>query len=111
IAWGGPIQPDVGGGDNRLQPVTSANVYAGSPAESATDGDAPAGSAASSTVADSASNNGSANPDNTVRQLGTPFPLQLQPQGLKIGPFYVPSVSDSFFYAVNSSEWQPTQTF
>ena len=110
IAWGGPIQPpDVGSADAGPQTGTSPGINGETPAE--TSGDTPAGSTAGDNTNGPASNAASANPDNTIRQLGTPFPLQLQPQGLKIGPFYVPSVSDSFFYAVNSSEGQPTQTF
>src|SRR5271165_1983042 len=118
IAWGGPVQPpDVGSGDNRTQPVTSSGANGGAPAETSADtpgqtsGDTPTGSAASDTTNSPVNNAVSANPDNTIRQLGTPFPLQLQPEGLKIGPFYVPSVSDSFFYAVNTSPGQPTQTY
>jgi|SRR5271165_3298305 len=118
IAWGGPVQPpDVGSGDNRTQPVTSSGVNGGAPAETSADnpgqtpGDTPAGSTAGDTTSSLANNAASANPDNTIRQLGTPFPLQLQPEGLKIGPFHVPSISDSFFYAVNTSPGQPTQTF
>src|SRR5208337_659237 len=110
IAWGGPIQPpDVGSADAGPQTGTSPGINGETPAE--TSGDTPAGSTAGDNTNGPASNAASANPDNTIRQLGTPFPLQLQPQGLKIGPFYVPSVSDSFFYAVNSSEGQPTPTF
>lgn len=114
IAWGGPIQPpDVGSADNRPQPGISPGASTETPADnpSQTPGGTPADSSAGSTANGPANNTASANPDNTVRQLGTPFPLQLQPEGLKIGPFYVPSISDSFFYAVNSSPGQPTQTF
>src|SRR5208283_1056476 len=78
-------------------PEISADSSSNTPADS------PAGSAA-------ADNTASANPDNTVRQLGTPFPLQLQPQGLKIGPFYLTNVSDSFFYAINASPGNPTSS-
>src|SRR5208337_4976872 len=110
IAWGGPIQPpDISSGDNRPVPVTPSDVSAVSPGD-AGDGP-PADSPASSSAADNqADKTASANPDNTVRQLGTPFPLQLQPQGLKIGPMYLTSVSDSFFYAVNTSPNYPTET-
>src|SRR5208337_5547004 len=109
IAWGGPIQPpDVGSADAGPQTGTSPGIIGETPAE--TSGDTPAGSTAGDNTNGPASNAASANPDNTVRQLGTPFPLQLQPQGLKIGPFYVPSISDSFFYAVNTAPGQPTST-
>jgi hypothetical protein len=36
--------------------------------------------------------------------------LQLQPQGLKIGPMYLTSISDSLFFAVSTSPSNPTQT-
>jgi len=117
IAWGGPIQPEVGGADNRSQPVISPGVGVETPADISADtpgdtpADSPAGRAADSPTNSPANNTVSANPDNTVRQLGTPFPLQLQPEGLKIGPFYLTNISDSFFYAVNNSQGQPTQTF
>jgi len=119
IAWGGPIQPpDVGSGDNHSQPGTSSGAYGETPGENSADtpDQTPSDNAADTSAGGNAngpanSNTGSANPDNTVRQLGTPFPLQLQPQGLKIGPFYVPSISDSFFYAVNTYQGEPTQTF
>lgn len=38
------------------------------------------------------------NVDNVIRQLGTPFPLQMRPGGLAIGPFYVTTVTNSGFY-------------
>ena len=107
IAWGGPIQPDVGIGDNP-QPVISPGAGVGTPAEisadtpSQTPGDTSAASPAGSPTNSAVDNTASGNQDNTIRRLGTPFPLQLQPQGLKIGPFYVPSISDSFFFAVNT---------
>jgi len=120
IAWGGPIQPPDVGRDDHAQPVAAPGVGAEAPAEisadtpSQTPSDTAADGSASSTSnspADNTANNTTpANPDNTVRQLGTPFPLQLQPEGLKIGPFYVPSISDSFFYAVNTAPGQPTST-
>src|SRR5271157_2114600 len=121
IAWGGPIQPPDVGRDDHAQPVAAPGVGAEAPAEisadtpSQTPSDTPADGSASGTSnspADNTANNTTpANPDNTVRQLGTPFPLQLQPQGLKIGPFYLTSISDSFFYAVNNSQGEPTQSF
>ena len=120
IAWGGPIQPDVGNSGNHAQPVPptsiSTETITGSSAdgsESSSDNPAkdPDNTASPSTVDNSGSNTGSANPDNTVRQLGTPFPLQLQPEGLKIGPFYLTNISDSFFYAVNNVPGEPTQTY
>src|SRR5271166_3143120 len=115
IAWGGPIQPpDVGSADKGPQTPVPAPVQLDANAQSSSDAPAdtpgadqtasPAGNVDNSTASTTSDNN-------TVRQLGTPFPLQLQPEGLKIGPFYVPSISDSFYYAVNSSPGQPTQTF
>ena len=115
IAWGGPIPPpDVGSADKGpqtpvptpVQPDPNAQSSADAPADTP-DADqtaSPAGNVDNSTASTTSDNN-------TVRQLGTPFPLQLQPQGLKIGPFYVPSISDAFYYAVNDSPGQPTQTF
>ena len=113
IAWGGPIQPpDVGSADNHPQPGISPDLNGETPTDTPgqTPGNTGADSPAGSTANGSADNTGSSNPDNIVRQLGTPFPLQLQPQGLKIGPLYVPSISDSFFYAVNTAPGQPTNT-
>src|SRR5271167_1605953 len=97
-AWSGPFQPDIGGSDNRSQqPGTSTDMSIETPADNATNS---AANSADLTTSD----------DNGIRQLGTPFPLQLQPQGLKIGPFYLTSISDSAFYAVETSPGQPTQT-
>src|SRR5271165_3459553 len=91
IAWGGPIQPpDIGRGDHP-QPVAAPGVGVETPAEisadvpSQTPSDTPADGSASSTSNSPPDNNtvnniATANPDNTIRQLGTPFPLQLQPQ-------------------------------
>jgi len=113
IAWGGPIQPpDVGSGDNHAQPAISPGGGVETPADTPgqSPGDTPADSPPGSSANSPVDNTTSATQDNTVRQLGTPFPLQLQPQGLKIGPFYVPSISDSFFYAVNTAPGQPTST-
>ncbi len=44
-----------------------------------------------------------------LQQLWSPF--QVQPQGIKIGPAYLTSISDSFFYAANSVPGGPTQSF
>ncbi len=111
IGWGGgPTQPpNVGSTDNRPQSVTA-------PAPSDTSSSESADSNPSDASNGNQSDNSSGGPttvsdNNTVRQLGTPFPLQLQPEGLKIGPCYVPSVSDSFFYAVNSAPSVPSQSF
>jgi hypothetical protein len=119
IAWGGPIQPDVGSADNHSQPViplneTPTDISADTPNQ--TPGGTPADSSESSsasnnTAGNAANNSATVSDNNTVRQLGTPFPLQLQPQGVKIGPFYLPSISDSFFYAVNTAPGEPTHTF
>ena len=38
-------------------------------------------------------------------------PFQVQTQGLKIGPAYLTSISDSFFYAINTTPGSPTQTY
>jgi hypothetical protein len=38
-------------------------------------------------------------------------PFQIQPQGLKLGPAYLTSISDSFFYVVNTVPGEPTQTY
>src|SRR5208283_4621942 len=114
IAWGGPIQPlDVGSTDNRTQPPVPSSIQAGTLAENSPDGagDTPSGAQTASPAGNVDNSTASTTSDNTVRQLGTPFPLQLQPEGLKIGPFYLPSISDAFYYAVNTSPGQPTQTF
>jgi hypothetical protein len=37
--------------------------------------------------------------------------LQIQPSGLKIGPAYLTSISDSFFYVVNTAPGEPRSTF
>src|SRR5271157_3457655 len=116
IAWGGPIQPpDVGSADKGPQTPVSTPVQLDANAQSSSDApaDTPPGADQTASPAGNVDNStaSTTSDNNTVRQLGTPFPLQLQPEGLKIGPFYVPSISDSFFYAVNSSPGQPTQTF
>ncbi len=126
IAWGGPIQPDVGVAENHsqsAQPVSSPDgtppdISADSPSQnpSGAPADSPddstSNNAASGVASNTANNPASTISDNnTVRQLGTPFPLSLQPQGVKIGPFYLPSISDSFFYASNTAPGEPTQTF
>ena len=131
IAWGVPLQPDVGPADNRVSssnqtvPGVSADVPGqtangvpadnsdGSPADDSSSSAAPsdtAGKPSSNNATDSASVTLD-DETNTIKQLGTPFPLQLQPEGLKIGPCTIPSVSDSFFYAVNSAPVTPTETF
>src|SRR5271157_2177888 len=116
IAWGGPIQPpDVGSADKGPQTPVSTPVQLDANAQSSSDApaDTPPGADQTASPAGNVDNStaSTTSDNNTVRQLGTPFPLQLQPEGLKIGPFYVPSISDSFYYAVNSSPGQPTQTF
>jgi hypothetical protein len=120
IAWGGPIQPDLGNTDNPPQstvpapvPVpTTDSAEANAESSSDTPADNPGGAQAANPPGNVDSNTTSTVSDNnTVRQLGTPFPLQLQAQGLKIGPFYIPSISDSFWYAANSEPGQPTQSF
>jgi hypothetical protein len=112
IAWGGPIQPDVGRGDQSQSPVPSNASGQTQDGNSAASSDQTPGDGTADNSANGAANGTvSANPDNTVKQLGTPFPLQLQPEGLKIGPFYIPSITDSFSYAVNSAPGQPTQSF
>ncbi len=120
IAWGGPIQPDVGNTDNRSQSPAPAQPLAPAPAQvdanaessSDTSAETPSGAqSASPAVSVDNSPPSTASDNNTVRQLGAPFPLQLQAEGLKIGPFYIPSISDSFWFASNSSPGQPTQTF
>src|SRR5208283_280127 len=85
--WSGPFQPDIGGSDNHPQsgtsPSTSPDTSAETSAESSTQ--LPA-----ETPADSVANDPNATiSDSVIKQLGTPFPLQLQPQGLKIGPMYL----------------------
>jgi hypothetical protein len=124
IAWGGPIQPPVVR-EGQPQAVGVPGVVAETAAEapsdtasqtpgdgsSQTSGDAPNQDAAGSASINPPAVAVAANPDNTIYQMGTPFPLQLQPEGLKIGPFYLTNVSDSFFYAVNSSPGSPTQTY
>ena len=116
IAWGGPIQPpDVS--KDHPQPIIAPDVAAETPDETSagtpgqTSGDTVGDNPKSSNANSPDSITASATLDNTVRQLGTPFPLDLQPQGLKIGPFYLVNVSDSFFYAVSNTPGQPTQTF
>lgn len=52
--------------------------------------------------------NAPANPNATVR---LPFALQVEPQGVKIGPVYLTDISDSFFYAVNTVPGEPSSTF
>jgi hypothetical protein len=52
--------------------------------------------------------NGPANPNATAR---FPFPVQSEPQGIKIGPVYLTNISDSFFYAINTAPGQPSTTF
>lgn len=128
IAWGGPIQPPVGkevGREGQAQAGVVPGAVAQTAAEGSSDtasqtpgdsssqtsGDAPNQDAAGSASINQAAAVAPANPDNTIYQMGTPFPLQLQPEGLKIGPFYLTDVSDSFFYAVNSSPGIPTQTY
>ena len=81
------------------QRLTAQQLIAAT-ADSATADSATADNAANSSAK---SANLTTSDDNGIRQLGTPFPLQLQPQGLKIGPFYLTSISDSAFYAVESS--------
>ncbi len=118
-AWSGPFQPDVGGSDNRAQPPgTSTDVAVETPADNATADNATADNAtADNATADNAANNSAksasltTSDDNGIRQLGTPFPLQLQPQGVKIGPLYLTSISDVAFYAVQTSPGQATQTY
>jgi len=114
IAWGGPIQPPDVGSDKSPQTAVPTPVQLDANAQSSSD--APADSPGADQTASPAGNVGNstastASDNNTVRQLGTPFPLQLQPEGLKIGPFYLPSISDSFYYAVNTSPVQPTTSF
>jgi hypothetical protein len=128
IAWGGPIQPPAGrevGREGQPQAVVVPGAVGETAAEGSSDtasqtpGDSSSqisGDTPNQDVAGSASINPpgvavAANPDNTIYQMGTPFPLQLQPQGLKLGPFYLTDVSDSFFYAVNTSPGFPTQTY
>jgi len=114
IAWGGPIQPDVTRTDTPAQPVvpltlsqTPADGSTDNPPSDSADGNQSAGQ--SNQPADNTAS--TASDSNVIRQLGTPFPLELQPQGLKIGPFYMPNISDSFIFAVNSVPGQPTETF
>src|SRR5271157_4030976 len=129
-AWSGPFPPDVGGSDNNRpqQSGTSNDMSSGIPADNGTSDNAIADNAtannatannptahnsAGDNAANSSANSAYATPseDNGIRQLGTPFPLQLQPQGLKIGPFYLTSISDVAFYAVETSPGQASQTF
>src|SRR5271166_5309970 len=119
IAWGGPAQPpDVGNTDNRQQQASPAPVPTNASAEAGdqSSSDTPAESSSATQATNPGGNvdnntTSTASDNNVVRQIGTPFPLQLQPEGLKIGPFYIPSISDSFWYVANSQPGQPTQTF
>jgi len=96
---------DNGTADNATADnATANNATANNPTAHNSAGDNAANSSANSAYATPSEDNG-------IRQLGTPFPLQLQPQGLKIGPFYLTSISDVAFYAVETSPGQASQTF
>jgi len=72
-----------------------------------TDPNAPADTSNSnSSSSDSSSSNSSSSLWQSVRS-----PFQVESQGLKIGPIYLTSLSDSFFYAVNTSAGNPTQSY
>jgi hypothetical protein len=55
--------------------------------------------------------NGPANQNVSVGGVGISSPLQIQSGGVKIGPVYLTSISDSFFYVVNTAPGQPRSTF
>ena len=102
-AWNGPASADTDNPADRSQDSTSADDSVAPPAE-----------VSAETPSQMASGSGNdlsqVLPDTGIRELGTPFPLQLRPVGVKIGPLFLTNVSDSFFYAVNTAPGEPTQT-
>jgi hypothetical protein len=46
--------------------------------------------------------------ESPIRRLGTPFPLDWKPQGLKLGPFYMTGVSVSAFHEESTPPNQPS---
>lgn len=50
------------------------------------------------------------NPDTSVKQIGTPFPLRMDPGGYRIGPVHLVNVTTSGFYNVATPTNGDTQT-
>lgn len=71
----------------------------------------PSLAAESSGVTDPSLNIGTPAADATaIRVLGTPIPLSMRPDGLKLGPFYLTSVSTSVFFQQSIVPGQPTES-
>ena len=56
--------------------------------------------------ADPSTSNSSSSLWNNLRS-----PFHVESQGVKIGPIYLTSLSDSFFYAINTASGNPTQSY
>lgn len=50
------------------------------------------------------------NPDTSIKMVGTPFPLRLDPAGYRIGPIHLTNVSTSGFYSIAAPVGQSSQT-